>query len=90
MSAWCYEGKQPAAGYGMARAICNMAHALYGVGKMDKHVQKLAPYSQVKMKYEADLDRAEREGRTEEFMRDRDLYSNDSDETIDPDNWMRS
>lgn len=48
LSSWCYEGNEPGKQNGCARAVCNLASALYESGKMQKLQKKLKPYSKEK------------------------------------------
>lgn len=69
VQAWYMEGKHgPADGFGLARALINMASSLYETGKMDAIIKRLPEFSPQKESMRKEMDRYAREGREEEFI----------------------
>ena len=62
LSSWCIDGKQPADGYGHARAIINTASVLWETGRMAKQEKILKPYSKEKQKVMKEMDIADQHG----------------------------
>jgi hypothetical protein len=68
MNAWCIEGKEPAQGFGLARAVCNMVSMLWESGKAEKLEKKFLPYTQEKMQFRKMVEDADKQGRLAEFV----------------------
>lgn len=68
IQAWYIEGNGPAAGFGMARAVINLASSLYAVGKMETLIKKLPEFSPEKARVLAEMQRYDQENRVEEFV----------------------
>lgn len=72
---WSVDGTKPAPGHGLCRAVCNMVSVLWETGKMEKHVQKLRPYSKAKERWMEEAERAEKDGRMDDFLQNADAGS---------------
>lgn len=68
MNAWCFDGKEPGANHGLARALCNMVSVLWTSGKMQKVEHAMGAYSQEKEQYKQAMETADKQGRLTEFI----------------------
>lgn len=69
MNAWCIEGKEPAPGYGLARAVCNLVSVLWESGKFEKIEQPMRPYSRDKEMFMRAAADADKQGKLSEFIK---------------------
>jgi predicted phage terminase large subunit-like protein len=89
LSTWCIDGGRPAAGHGLARAICNLVSALSEGGKIKKVAQPIPPYSPLKEKIMNDMDRADRAGVLGEYLANNQDIDFTEDGPVSPDDWMK-
>jgi predicted phage terminase large subunit-like protein len=68
-NAWIIEGKEPAQGFGFARALCNMVSMLVESGKLTKVDSPLKPYSKEKEQFRKMMHEADTQGRLMDFIK---------------------
>jgi predicted phage terminase large subunit-like protein len=87
MAGWVVDKGRPSTdGFGLCRALCNMASKLWESGKMVKHETKLMPYSREKEIVMASMDDADRAGMLGDWVANRATMNTPVPQ--DPNAWM--